>query len=161
MRAALIVFLWGPEVPNLSTHNASPHHAKMRAALILFVRPRGTPYIHNASPHPFQNLNEGSPHTRRKPSWHPVPSHIHMCRSIKTYMLVWVCLGIYINIHIFVLQTEMCGLCFHTHVLDGGRALIGNMGCYLQTWGWQWLKAFWHKLLQQLSLACCFRATWH
>ena len=28
------------------------HITCMRAALILFVRPRGTPYIHNASPHP-------------------------------------------------------------------------------------------------------------
>ena len=27
----------------------------MRAALILLVRPRGTPHIHNASPHPFNS----------------------------------------------------------------------------------------------------------
>jgi len=53
-------------------------HACMRAALILFVRPRGTPYTHNASPHQFENLDEGSPHTERKPSGHPVKSHIYI-----------------------------------------------------------------------------------
>ena len=49
----------------------------MRAALILFVRPRGNPYTQNASPH----LNEGSPHTRRNPSCHPMQSHIYVCKQ--------------------------------------------------------------------------------